>query len=82
MLMAPTGRASRRMAESTGFEEACTLHSGLCLVSEEEEGSRDRKKDGLDADLVIVDEFSMVDMWLGRQILSCIKKGSENGSGR
>ena len=57
MLMAPTGRASRRMAESTGFEEACTLHSGLCLVSEEEEGSRDRKKDGLDADLVIVDEF-------------------------
>ena len=64
MLMAPTGRASRRMAESTGFEEACTLHSGLCLISEEEEGSRDRKKDGLDADLVIVDEFSMVDMWL------------------
>ena len=77
MLMAPTGRASRRMAESTGFEEACTLHSGLCLVSEEDEGSRDRKKDGLDADLVIVDEFSMVDMWLASKFFPALKKGAK-----
>lgn len=77
MLMAPTGRASRRMAESTGFEEACTLHSGLCLVSEEEESSRDRKKDGLDADLVIVDEFSMVDMWLASKFFPALKKGAK-----
>lgn len=38
VLMAPTGRASRRMAESTGFDGACTMHSGLGLVSEEDEG--------------------------------------------
>ena len=43
VLMAPTGRASRRMAESLGFDGACTMHSGLGLVSEEEEGSRTKK---------------------------------------
>ena len=77
VLMAPTGRASRRMAESTGFEEACTMHSGLGLVSEEDEGSRTKKKDSLDADLVIVDEFSMVDMWLAGKFFSALKKGAK-----
>lgn len=38
-LMAPTGRASRRMSESTGFEDARTLHSGLGLTSEAERAS-------------------------------------------
>ena len=75
--MAPTGRASRRMAESTGFEGACTLHSGLGLVSEEDEGGRNRKKDGLDADMVIVDEFSMVDMWLAGKFFPALKKGAK-----
>ncbi len=77
VLMAPTGRASRRMAESTGFEGACTLHSGLGLVSEEDEGGRNRKKDGLDADMVIVDEFSMVDMWLAGKFFPALKKGAK-----
>ncbi len=77
VLMAPTGRASRRMAESTGFEGACTLHSGLGLVSEEDESSRNRKKDGLDADMVIVDEFSMVDMWLAGKFFPALKKGAK-----
>ncbi len=77
VLMAPTGRASRRMAESTGFEEACTMHSGLGLVSEEDEGSRTKKQDSLDADLVIVDEFSMVDMWLAGKFFSALKKGAK-----
>ena len=77
VLMAPTGRASRRMAESTGFEGACTLHSGLGLVSEEDETSRNRKKDGLDADMVIVDEFSMVDMWLAGKFFPALKKGAK-----
>jgi len=62
-LMAPTGRASRRMSESTGFEDARTLHSGLGLTSEEDEGSRNRKSEPLSADLIIVDEFSMVDIY-------------------
>ena len=77
VLMAPTGRASRRMAESTGFDGACTMHSGLGLVSEEDEGSRTKKEDSLDADLVIVDEFSMVDMWLAGKFFSALKKGAK-----
>ena len=67
LLMAPTGRASRRMAESTGFEEAKTIHSSLGLVNEETEDNRAEKSAQLDAGLVIVDEFSMVDMWLSNR---------------
>lgn len=77
VLMAPTGRASRRMAESTGFEDACTLHSGLRLVSEEDEGGRKDEKEMLDADLVIVDEFSMVDMWLASKFFTALKSGAK-----
>ena len=74
VLMAPTGRASRRMAESTGFDGACTLHKGLGLVSEEKEGGYAGKSDLLEADLVIVDEFSMVDMWLANNFFTALKK--------
>ena len=73
MLMAPTGRASRRMAESTGFEEAKTLHSGLGLGSEEDENGRKKEDSLLTADLIIVDEFSMVDMWLAKQLFQRLK---------
>lgn len=73
MLMAPTGRASRRMAESTGFEEARTMHNSLGLSSEEE--SYLSKEDGLlSAGLVIVDEFSLVDMWLAKQFFTRLNK--------
>lgn len=76
VLMAPTGRASRRMAESTGFEGACTMHSGLGLLGGESEGDSLIKERFLDADLVIVDEFSMVDMWLARQFFGRLKVGA------
>lgn len=72
-LMAPTGRASRRMSESTGFEDACTLHSGLGLTSEEDESSRSKASEPLSADLVVVDEFSMVDMWLAEKFFARMK---------
>lgn len=76
MLMAPTGRASRRMAESTGFQDAKTMHSGLGLFSGEEEAGQDTNTGGsLSADLVIVDEFSMVDMWLAKQFFTKAKRG-------
>ncbi|RFZ77490.1 ATP-dependent RecD-like DNA helicase [Lacrimispora amygdalina] len=75
MLMAPTGRASRRMAESTGFEDAKTMHSGLGLGSEEDESGRKKEVAPLAADLVIVDEFSMVDMWLAKQFFTRLKDG-------
>ena len=70
-LMAPTGRASRRMAESTGVDEARTLHSALGLCTGEEVGDGERVR-FVDADLVIVDEFSMVDMWLAQQFFKRI----------
>ena len=77
VLMAPTGRASRRMAESTGFETACTMHSGLGLLGGETESESQAKEKFLDADLVIVDEFSMVDMWLARQFFTRLRMGAK-----
>ena len=75
-LMAPTGRASRRMAESTGVDKAKTLHSILGLASEEDEIKRNNTQEPLSADLIIVDEFSMVDMWLANKFFSRIKGGA------
>ncbi len=61
LLAAPTGKASRRMSEQTGFP-ASTLHSALGIVTDEDIESMDTKE--LPADLIVVDEFSMVDMRL------------------
>lgn len=77
MLMAPTGRASRRMAESTGFEGAKTMHSGLGLSGEEDGDGKKKKDAALDADLIIVDEFSMVDMWLAWQFFTHTRRDTK-----
>lgn len=77
LLTAPTGRASRRMAESTGFQNAKTLHSALGLVSSDDENSFLNKTDALDYDLVIIDEFSMVDMWLASELFSRLNRGTK-----
>lgn len=74
MLMAPTGRASRRMAESTGFEDSRTMHNGLGLFSEEAESYQSKTDHSLSADLIIVDEFSLVDMWLAYQFFTRLKR--------
>ncbi len=76
MLAAPTGKASRRMAESTGFKDAKTLHSLLGLLGEDGY-TRDKKQEPLDADLIIVDESSMIDMWLARQFFYRIRPGTK-----
>lgn len=73
MLVAPTGRASRRMAESTGFEEASTMHSAMGLINED---MMDNINEMLDADFIIADEFSMVDMRLGYEFFSRIREGT------
>jgi exodeoxyribonuclease V alpha subunit len=57
-LVAPTGRAARRMAESTGAE-ASTVHSALGWIPE-----RGPTVDELDCDLLIVDETSMANLEL------------------
>ena len=56
VLGAPTGKASRRMAETTGVSDASTLHSILGLRGED---AGWQQQSELDADFVIVDETSM-----------------------
>lgn len=74
-LAAPTGKASRRMAETTGIVTAQTLHTLLSLHGEDT--AWQRKKKPLEADLIIVDETSMMDMWLSFQLFSRIKPGAK-----
>ena len=74
LLAAPTGRASRRMAEQTGMF-ASTLHSALGLITDEESPLNDTEL--LPADLIVVDEFSMVDMRLAYILLERIKPGDQ-----
>ena len=74
-LAAPTGRASRRMAESTGYAGAKTLHSLLGLMGEE--GFTKEKPEPLDADLIIVDESSMIDMWLAQKFFRRLRPGTK-----
>lgn len=77
LLTAPTGRASRKMAESTGFQNAKTLHSALGLITSDDEKSYLNKTAPLDADLVIIDEFSMVDMRLASELFSRLRNGTK-----
>lgn len=74
LLAAPTGRASRRMADQTGMF-ASTLHSALGLITDEESPLNDTEL--LPADLIVVDEFSMVDMRLAYILLERIKPGAQ-----
>ena len=76
LLAAPTGRASRRMAESTGYLDARTLHSALRLGTEED-ALPENQRSNIEADLVIVDETSMVDQWLAKQFFSRISPGTK-----
>ena len=68
LLAAPTGRAARRMNELTGLPSA-TIHRHLGMTGDDDTSHLD---DYLDADFIIVDEFSMVDTWLANQLLSNI----------
>ena len=73
LLAAPTGRAARRMNELTGLPSA-TIHRHLGLVEGQEESYRDEY---LDADFIIVDEFSMVDTWLANQLFQNISSQTQ-----
>lgn len=77
LLTAPTGRASRRMAESTGCSGAKTLHSALGLMAGDEADNTKENKKLLDADLIIIDETSMVDMWLASKLFPRIRSGTK-----
>lgn len=79
VLCAPTGRAAKRMTETTG-EEAKTLHRLLEIGKMEdqiEEKNIDFTGAPIDADLVIVDEMSMVDLFLMNYLVKAIYKGTK-----
>lgn len=68
-LMAPTGRAAKRMSESCN-REASTIHRAL-MLGREDDGSDEPLKAGA----VIVDEFSMVDVYLFHTLLKRLQPG-------
>ena len=73
-LCAPTGRAAKRMTEATG-QEARTIHR-LLEYSGENETFKKGVDDPLDAHTIIVDEMSMVDIFLMRSLLRAIRPGT------
>ncbi len=79
-LAAPTGRAAKRMTEATGYE-AKTIHRMLELSGAvPEEGKRasfERNEENpLEADVIIVDEMSMVDIFLFQSLLKAVSPGT------
>ncbi|MCH5248814.1 MAG: ATP-dependent RecD-like DNA helicase [Lachnospiraceae bacterium] len=79
-LAAPTGRAAKRMTETTGYE-ARTIHRLLELngaVSENARSARfERNEENpLEADVVIIDEMSMVDIFLFQSLLKAVAIGT------
>ena len=78
-LCAPTGRAAKRMTETTG-KEAKTLHRLLEIGKQEEEdryASVNTEVEPLDADIVIVDEMSMVDLFLMNHLVKALYQGTK-----
>lgn len=73
VLAAPTGRAAKRLAESTELP-AMTIHRLLGFNGLEKEEETEREIDGR---LIIIDEMSMVDTWLAHQLLKSIRLGAQ-----
>lgn len=73
-LCAPTGRAAKRMTEATGID-ARTIHR-LLEYSGDDESFRKNADEPLDAKTIIVDEMSMVDVFLMRSLLKAIRSGA------
>lgn len=80
VLCAPTGRAAKKMTETTG-KEALTLHRLLEIgkIDENDFYKTNAEYEGapIDADLIIVDELSMVDMFVMSYLLKCVYKGTK-----
>lgn len=77
-LAAPTGRAAKRMTEATGFESR-TIHRLLEIgftVDDDELLFQRNENNPLEADVIIIDEMSMVDILLMNHLLKAIPPGS------
>lgn len=72
-LMAPTGRAARRMSESTNMY-ASTIHSGLKISTDEES---DYEAMEVEEDFIIIDEVSMIDMRIATLLFRAIGTGKK-----
>ena len=70
VLCAPTGRAAKRLSESTG-REAATIHRTL-QYSPEKRGFEFDENNPLEADLVVIDEASMLDIKLARSLFKAV----------
>ena len=71
---APTGRAARRMEQATGFP-ATTIHKALGLLAGEDGDYCEPEM--LDADLIVVDEVSMMDIYLANHLFRSVPHGSQ-----
>ncbi len=71
---APTGRAARRMEQATGVP-ASTVHKALGLMADED-GDYD-EPEALTADLIVVDEISMLDVYLAEYLFDAVKYGAQ-----
>ena len=76
-LAAPTGRAAKRMSETTSHE-AKTIHRLLEMDASDAAGSKFLRDENntLDADVIIIDEASMIDIMLMQSLLRAVKNGS------
>ena len=76
-LAAPTGRAAKRMSETTGFE-ARTIHRMLELNGgmEGNAGFEKNEQNPLETDVIIIDEMSMVDIFLMHSLLLAVTAGT------
>lgn len=71
---APTGRAARRMEQSTGYP-ASTVHKALGILAGDD--GEYGAPEVLDADLVLVDEVSMLDIYLAGHLFDALKYGRQ-----
>ncbi|WP_430708797.1 SF1B family DNA helicase RecD2 [Paenalkalicoccus suaedae] len=75
IMAAPTGRAAKRMKESTGLP-ASTIHRLLGYKGEEDSFEKDEENQ-LEGKILILDEMSMVDTWLANQLLRAVPKNMQ-----
>ena len=73
-LCAPTGRAARRMEQATGLA-ASTVHKALGLLAGEDGDYGEPQ--ALDADIILVDEVSMMDIYLAGRLLEAVKSRAQ-----
>ncbi len=81
LLSAPTGRAAKRMTQSTGYE-AKTIHRMLEVSGSDMDNNRHSyfgrdEENPLEADVVIVDEVSMMDIFLFHALLKAVAMGTK-----